>query len=475
MPLKKKLKKFGEYAENILPHEASYLLSIENFEDPEKKSIMELIAYNSNNFNRAEPYDTTIDKRKYTNLKKWIDSKLDEINVDKHFEWINEMDRKVMTDAITPEEEVVLLKTIKNYQHPIYNFMKYYELMLNFRHFILIRLRYDDHKVVDQFINTYKDRYDHAREVKQKLHQATVDIIDQYSLNNTESRHWESWLTEIFYNDQIDGYNRYFAIIRLTFMYFNYREFEKLKILYDHLDELLGQGYFYSKRILYNYYANRLMLHSKFDVLQQAEEYGYLSIRQKNADHLQYLTNFSSILLRRGKIDEALSLLKESMTEMKTSHNFHNKIGFVAFYVKCLNLNNQPQDGERYAESFLRINKEQVLAKRWYIFFTAYLHALLLQEKYEKVIQTCKKYGLLIRDQEDQKKPIYLPTIRWYYEMSRYMEGRIPEDKLITAITASGKDYLTNHHKSSVIQDLLDDLQIHVPHIIKEIKSSLHF
>lgn len=473
--MKVQLKKFSEFAEKILPHEASYLLSIENFEDDEKKSILSKIAFNSNNFNRPQAYDTDIDKRKYSGIKKWIEQKLNDISVDRHFEWINEMDRKVVTDAITPEDEVALLKTIKKYEHPIYNFMKYYELMLNYRHFLLIRLRYDDHKLVNDFITTYRADYNKSMEVNEKLHEATVDIIDQYSLNNTESRHWENWLTEIFYDSTLDGNNRYLAIIRLTFMYFNYREFDKLKTLYDYLDERMAEGFFYSRRILYNYYANRLMLHSKFDVLQQAEEYGYLSIRQKNADHLQYLTNFSSILLRRGKIDEALSLMRESMTEMKTSHNFHNKIGFVAFYVKCLTLNGQSADGERYAESFLRLNKEQVLTKRWYIFFSAYLQTLLRQEKYEKVIQSCKKYRLLVRDKEDQKKPIYLPTIKWYYEMSKYMEGRIDEDKLIAAIMESGKQYLATHHKSAVIKDLLDDLKIHIPHIIKDVKSLLDY
>ncbi len=473
--MKVQLKKFNEFAEKILPHETSYLLSIENFEDDEKKSILSKIAFNSNNFNRPQPYDTGIDKRKYSGIKKWIELKLNDISVDKHFEWINEKDRKVVTDAITPEDEVALLKTIKKYEHPIYNFMKYYELMLNYRHFLLIRLRYDDHKIVNDFITHYKEAYTNSMEVNEKLHEATVDIIDQYSLNNTESRHWENWLTQVFYNNKLDGSNRYLAIIRLTFMYFNYREFDKLKILYDYLDDLLAKGFFYSKRILYNYYANRLMLHSKFDVLQQAEEYGYLSIRQKNGDHLQYLTNFSSILLRRGKIDEALSLMRESMTEMKTSHNFHNKIGFVAFYVKCLTFNGQSEDGERYAESFLRLNKEQVLTNRWYIFFSAYLQALLRQEKYEKVIHSCKKYRLLIRDKEDQKKPIYLPTIKWYYEMSQYMEGRIDDDKLIAAIMDSGTQYLATHSKSVVIKDLLDDLKIHIPHIIKDVKSLLDY
>jgi hypothetical protein len=471
--VKQQLKKFSTFAEEILPHEATYLLSIEQFEDEEKRKILQRIAHNSNHFNNPLPFDTSINKRKYSNLKNWVQDRLHEINVDVHFEWINEMERKVLTDTITPREETHLLKTLKQYRYPSYYFIKFYELMLNFRQFLLIRLRYDSHRVVDEFISNYREQYTTCRDISLQLHEATVDIIDQYYLNNTESRQWEDWLTNIFYDDEMDGFNRYFAVIRLTFMYFNYREFEKLKAIYDHLDILLEQGYFYSKRILYNYYANRLMLHSKFDVLQQAEEYGYLSIRQKNTDHLQYLTNFSSILLRQGKIDQALSLMKETLSEMNTSLNLHNKIGFVAFYMKCLTLNDQSKDAERYGESFLNINRDQILSLRWYVFFSAYLQSLLRQEKYEKVIHACRKNGLLIRDEEDRKKPNYLPTIRWYYELARYMEGRIGDDKIIAAIEESGSRYLARHSKSSVIQDLIGELETYIPHIIDNVKSLL--
>ena len=72
--------------------------------------------------------------------------------------------------------------------------------------------------------------------------------------------------------------------------------------MYEALDGLLRQGMFYSRRILFNYYANSVLLHFKFDALQQAEEFSYLSIKQKNADHLHYLNNHSAILLRQGKI-----------------------------------------------------------------------------------------------------------------------------------------------------------------------------
>ncbi|GAA0892886.1 hypothetical protein GCM10009122_25650 [Fulvivirga kasyanovii] len=473
--MKPKLKKFTEFAQNVLPHEASYLLKVQNFEDPEKLSILKLIAENSSDSTKALPFDPSIDKRKYSNIKKWILAKLEAIDVDIDFEWINEINRKVVTDAITPKEERELLRKISNYEHPVYNFMKFYELALNFRHFLLIRLSYDSHKAVNEFVKKYKAAYEEARDINERLHQATEDIIDHYASNRTESNCWEDWLKSVFYNQELDGNSRFLAVIRLTFMYFNYREFDKLKAVYDDLDEMLKGGKFYTRRILFNYYANRLMLHSKFDVSQQAEEYGYLSIRQKNSDHLQYLNNFSSILLRQGKIDEALNLMRESMTEMRSSNNFHSKIGFVAFYMKCLNLNGQPSDSEAFAESFLRMNKDHVLHKRWYIFFTAYLRSLMLQQKYEKVITVCKRYQLLQRDEADKRKLTYLPTVKWYYDVSRYMEGRMSDESLIESMNSTVDSFSNNRHKSAIVKDLFKDLKNHIPHLIDKIKSQIFF
>ncbi|MFC7669581.1 hypothetical protein ACFQT0_21095 [Hymenobacter humi] len=51
-------------------------------------------------------------------------------------------------------------------------------------------------------------------------------------------------------------------MVRLTFLYFNYSEFDKLKAVYEALDGMLRQGMFYSRRILFNYYANSVLLHS---------------------------------------------------------------------------------------------------------------------------------------------------------------------------------------------------------------------
>lgn len=473
--MKVKLKKFGEFAAELLPHEADYLMRVQQFADPEKLDILQRMHRNAHDQRNNHPFSTHIDKRKYSSVMQWITKKLEAIDVDKYFEWINEMDRRVITDDLGPVEEKQLLRAIKNYVHPIHNFMKFYEMVLNYRHYLLIRLRYQDYETVNTFLEKYETAYTRSKNVNKELHKATVEIIQQHRVaQSTPNTQWENWLKRLFNDDHLDGFNRYMAVVRLTFVYLNSREFEKLKAVYDALDQLLSQGMFYTRRILYNYYANRLMLHSKFDVLQQAEEYGYLSIRINNADHVQYLSNFSSILIRRGKIEEALNLLQASFAEIQKSNNLYHNIGFISFYIKCLNLNNQPERGELLAESFLRINKKEILNQRWYSFFTAYIQGLIMQGKYEKTIQVFRKYSLLSKDAEDRKKEIYLPTIRWYYEVALLKEKRISAQEVANSIVNYSKDHMGNLHKSFIINKVLAELERYIPRTVVIAKSKLH-
>lgn len=471
--MKVKLKKFSVFVREILPHEADYLMSVHQFEDRQKLDILQRVQVNAHDQRQKTPFNLSIDKRKYSSLMQWMQKKLDDIDVDKFFEWINEMDRKVITDAISVEEERKLLRRIKHYRHPIHNFMKLYELAINFRHFLLIRLRYNEYKIVNHFVESYKEEYQRSKEVNHKLHEATVLLIDQFNKSGN-SQEWEEWLLSCFNDSRLDGFNRYMSVVRLTFLYFNSREFDKLKDVYDQLHKLLSAGKFYTRRILYNYYANRLMLHSKFDVLQQAEEYGHLSIRQRNSDHIQYLSNFSAILIRRGKIEEALALLKESFSEVQKSNNFFHKIGFTSFYVKCLNLNNQPGRGELLAEGFMRIYSREILEQRWYSFFSAYIQSLIMQNKTDKVIKVFSKYGLIAKDEEDRNKDIYLPTIRWYYEIALLKEKRICEDELITSIVALSREHRADRHKSFILEKVFSELEVYVPRSIVRARAILH-
>ena len=471
--MRKKLQKFTDFASSLLPHETAYLLGSQQFEDTIKLSILERLDYNCRNIRQFTPYDKSIDKRKYSNLKNWINDRLEAIDVDERFEWMSHLERQIMTDAIEPKEEKQLIRSIRDYDELGFYFTKFYELVQLYRHFLLIRMRHAHHRVADDFIKKYEDKYAECKQVFDRLHQATLDIVDQYAEQGAQSIHWENWLTEVFYNEQLDGLNRYLALVRLTFIYFNYRQFEKLREKYNYIDEVFSRGQYYSRRLLLNYYGNRVLLHTKFQEYDKAEYYGYLSIRDKNSDYIHYVNNLSAVLLRQKKYQEALKLMRTAYPEMKNSPSFHNRIGFVAFYLKCLNYNQQYRNAENYAESFLQAYKKEVFEYRWHIFFSSYLEAVLRQEKYAKLLKIVRKYNLLDRDRQYQRNANYLPTIRWYNAIARYKEMLLEKEE-ITALVQSSIDGLDRiEDKQYQLQDLLEQIRPFIPGVVNRIRAKM--
>ncbi|MDV7393057.1 hypothetical protein RZS08_16920, partial [Arthrospira platensis SPKY1] len=133
--MRSKLQKFTDFTNALLPHETAYLLSIQQFEDEKRLEILEQVDYNCRQIQQFTPYDENLDKRKYSNLKAWITERLHAIDVDAQFEWMSDLERKIMTDSILPEEEKQLLKAIRHYEHPSFYFFKFYELVKHYRHF----------------------------------------------------------------------------------------------------------------------------------------------------------------------------------------------------------------------------------------------------------------------------------------------------------------------------------------------------
>jgi hypothetical protein len=471
--MKSKLKKFTEFSQDMLPHELDYLLEVQQFQDADNLAILRHMRDNCDRLEHPQPFDTRIDKRKYSNLKTWIQNRLEAIDVDEQYERFSALDRKVITDSITPAEEKQILAAVRKYDKPYFYFTKFYELLENYRHFLLIRLRYDEHKVVNAFLKKHKAAYQRSRKVFSTLHTATEDIIEQHAAQSRDPRKWETWLTEVFYDEKLDGHNRYLALVRLTFMYVNYREFEKLAPMYDYLDDMFRRGENYSRRLVANYYANRLIYHAKFDELEDAEWYGRLSVRYRNTEYLYYVTNLSAILLRRGKSEASLHLMKEAFPHLKHTPNYHHKTGFVAFYLRSLNECGQCANAERYAETFIRSYKDHLFAQRWHIFFTAYLQSLLLQEKYSKLLRVARKYGLLKREAEYQKRALYLPTITWYHAVAQYKETELNLTELEQLLVDSSQAMKEDAHKLRLVIDLADELKPHIPGVFGWLKSGL--
>lgn len=469
--MRNKLQKFTEFSQTLLPHETQYLLSVQNLEDTVRLEILKQVDFNSRQIKQFTPYDPGIDKRKYSHLKNWIQSRLREIDVDEQFEWIIDMERKVTTDAILPSEEKLLLRAIRQYKPPLFFFSKFYELLQIYRHFLLIRLRYADHQLVHEFLERFRDAYEQSKRLNEQLHQATRDITQQYSDNSAESIQWEQWLTRIFYDEKLDGYTRYMAFVRLTFISFNYRKLDLLPEKFQMLDQILLQGKFYSKRILLNYYDLRMLLHARLRETDQAVYYGNLAIRGKTHDYLFYVNNLSAVLLRAGRAQEALVVMRAASGEMRETKNFYNKIGFVAFYVKSLLYNELYKNAESYAETFLKAYEKEILQYRWHTFFTAYLEAMVRQQNYPKILKVAEKYRLLEKERKHESRADYIPSILWYTSVAQYKEGLIEK----SVLRQKFEHYLISSRQDPQrpqVIELLTELRPLVPEVLNPIPFS---
>ena len=471
--MKIKLKKFTEFSKTILPNEAKYLEKQYQFVDEEKLQIIQLVVANALSQNSSKHFDENIDKRKYSYIKDWTEKKLLSIDVDATIGWIMSLNQKILTDAISANEEEEFLSYIASYKKIDFNFQNLYELAKEYKSYLLVRMRYRDHQIVADFIKEYKTSYAKAREIHQKLYTATAEITNQYTLQNHETKHLEDWLLEVFNNDLISGKNRYQAFVLLAFMYTNYNVNDKLKVLFDQIDIYFSQGKMYSRRLLSNYYASRVLLHSKQDEFKEAEFYGYLSIRQSNNDTLMYLNNLVAILLRNNKPEKAYTLLENNKGLYQETHNYHQKIGFISYQVRVLSELQKNELAEVTAKTFLRRYKNEILKHRWHHFFTSYISTLIALEKYEEVLKLSSKFDLIAKEGERQKQNNYVPNISWSISLSRYMEGKINSTRLLDEIKAPIFDVQPTTNQKQLMIKIIDKLSKNLPEAFLKLKSHL--
>lgn len=471
--MKQKLAKFSAFAENLFPHEVYFLSKIQNFQTPENKEIFDIILYNLDHRNRPKSFDESIDKRKYSNLKKWMEERLTEADVDQQLIVIQQLEARVLLDQVDKRTEKEILKWLQNGDPSHYYFRRIYELAQHFEHFLLIRLRERTAERVGQYLDAHRSDFEYAQEVFNKLQQATADIISEYR-NRTESHvGWEEFLSKVVYRDNIDGMNQYAAFVRLSLLYLNRGDYNHLHDLYQYIDQRFREGKYYSKRILANYYANRLLYLSRYSSLDEAEQYGYLSIKYKNADYLFYLTNLGAVLLRQGKSEVALKLLREAFPEMRQSASLHNKVGFIAFYIKCMVDIGRVSDAAEFASSFLKAYPKQVMGSRWHLFFVAYFRSLMIQEKYGRLLYLENKFKIAGLDRANRNSSSYLPTISWYISVARFIEDGGDPAGLISEMrdAVAGIDF--NAKRVERLQRIYDELLPIAPKVLKNGKSAI--
>ncbi|WP_034919581.1 hypothetical protein [Gillisia sp. CAL575] len=471
--MKSKLKIFNDFAEGILPHEASFLLKENRIRDEEKESILKKVCINAERFDSVESFDEDIDKRKYAYIKKWINTKLGTVDVDAHLEYLSFTEKQIITDTITPKEEQELLSHISTYNNTSFYFQKFYELLKEFQDYLLIRFRYQDCKFTESFLQENKKFYEESIKVKEQLFYATKDLTQEYTSGTLNTMHWEQQLLSYLYSEELDGKNKYNSFIRLVFLYFNYKEYQKAMLVFDYIDECFSDGKMYSKRVLFNYYANRVILHSNLDDAEKAEYYAHLSVKQENSDKLFYLNNLIAILLKREKNKQALNILTENYALFKKSNNNHQRLGFATHYIRTLVRNKRLKIAETFAENFLFNNKQHVFEHRWRHFFSNYLMLLTATEKHVEVVKMVNKYELLERELEVMNKEDFIPKIHWYFFLALYMNGSIPEEKLLEDLINTTSNFkLTDKGKKDLFA-FVNRLTFILPDVFSKIKSHL--
>jgi tetratricopeptide (TPR) repeat protein len=456
----------------MLPHELDYLLGIQAFEDPERLNILERMRHNNEPLYAEETFDENIDKRKYSHLKNWIVQRLASIDVDHEYEWLSNTDHDMMTGNLSEETELAIVKRIEKPKGPIFHFIKWYDMLRNYRQHLLRRMQYSAYHQVMEYLQARERKYQEAQQRIEQMHLALVDITRYYSTGSGYPNRWEDWLNNIFYDELLDGYSRHQALILLSILYVSIRDYEKLTQLLDYQEDNLIKGNMYSRRILVNYYANRLIICNRLNELKEAERFGYLSLRGNYPGNLQYRSNLAAVLLRMGKAEEALALIKAAFPQMKASSEAHDKINFVVMYLRTLSALGEFKQAERYADAFLKKYANMLFEQGWHSFFHTVFRILFQQENYRKVLRLIRKYKLAQLEKEQMGEGKLIPVMDWYQAVSQFIEQKITEPTLLKKLQDSLQSNTHLALKKSYEQ-LEREMGNHIPLTLKSLLSML--
>lgn len=422
--MRKRLNAFAEFAKTILPHEIDFLIASNRLQEDSRMAILERIRSNISQYPPGDDYDQSIDKRTYSHLKNWIGKQLARIDVDEFYQWISEIDVKIVNDSISPEEERKFIKIIQEFEAPGFYFTRLFEVLQHYSNFLLIRLRYKDHQIVDDKLNRNRAAYLRHKEIQESLREASSDIVLRYNQRAGDPK-WKGWLSDIFADESVQGYFRYQALIRLHFMDLHTVDNSELLANYATMGRYFSQGKYYSRRLLVNYYHNLMLLHHKNKQFEAALQYGYLSTRVATHDYLLHVNNLCDVLVHLDRYEEGLSLIRSASKEARNTNNFFNRVGYVAFAMRCMIGIGNSASAVSYGSSFLSVYKKEVMKYRWFRFFNTYLEALLWQEDFKEVVRVCRKYKLLDLESRMLSRKGGKGRLVVLYHLASYLSGEM--------------------------------------------------
>ncbi len=433
---KQKLKKITEYCEQLLPHEIIYLNSHFKSEDEDRKQILNHIRDSLYKDQINFEFDTSIDKRKYSKFLSWMQSELHKIDIDIQLNWINSSLRGILLDNVPSELDQSILKVLKKVKVSDYYFMYFYEMLLQYRHYLLIRMRYQVYQKVNDYIEKNQYDYKRTRLVFEQLHQATNDIIGTGEAKRNEAIQWSKWLLENFRNERLDGLNRHMSAIRYIFICLRYHALEELEVVLNELDKFFSNGQNYTRRLLVNYYDNMLVLYDQKECYEKARKYGYLSIKYDHPDAIIYRNNLVNVLIKMKRFGEALSVIESANFKLKNTHNFHSAIGFISNHIRCLTKVEKYNEAVIKGRVFMQAYINQIFKYRWHRFFAAYHGALLSEKCYTEIIRNTEKHELHLREKENISQKKYKLILNIYYQIALLKTGQISQEVFKRSIEA---------------------------------------
>ena len=90
------------------------------------------------------------------------------------------------------------------------------------------------------------------------------------------------------------------------------------------------------------------------------------------------------------------------------------------------------------------------------------------QGHFEKIPKIVRKYKLLQQDKKYQSRVNYIPTISLIFEVARYREGIIQQNKLTSSMNKYCFPFLNKEHPNYAFQALKEELILLVPKVFKE-------
>jgi tetratricopeptide (TPR) repeat protein len=211
-------------------------------------------------------------------------------------------------------------------------------------------------------------------------------------------------------------------------MYFiGRREWNTLLEPLNELEDQIFAGDFYSRRILANLYANKLIVLNSQEKYDEAAYYGVQSVKHRTEDFLYYLNNYVSVLLHLDRTELAMKEMLDAFPVYKSSIDQARRVVFITNYCRCLNRQGLYTKSISMASRFLTEMKSNLFQFRWHYFFRTYLFSLLKLGYTDQIVKINRNLKLVDRERADGRNP----HIRLLMLAAEYREIKLSKKEFV--------------------------------------------